>query len=166
MKAWRHWWPAILWAGAIFLFSTGSFGDEHTSRYIFPFLRWLLPDAPAETLTQLHFLMRKAGHFVEYFVLSLLVLRGLRGPSSGWRWSWGLMALLICAGYAVTDEFHQYFEAGRGAAWQDVLLDSAGAAVAQLAASLRREKPKNETTVRCSDSGGVHRTPETGDESR
>ncbi len=122
--------------------------------------------APAETLTQLHFLIRKAGHFVEYFVLSLLVLRGLRGPSSGWRWSWGLMALLICAGYAVTDEFHQYFEAGRGAAWPDVLLDSAGAAVAQLAAALRREKPKNETTVRCSDSGGVHLTPETGNESR
>lgn len=145
MRALKHWWPAILWAGAIFLLSTGSFGGEHTSRYILPFLRWLLPDASAETLTQLHFLIRKAGHFFEYFVLSLLVLRGLRGPSSGWRWRWGMVALLIAAGYAALDEFHQSFVPGRGAATQDVLLDSAGAIVAQLAAGLRRPKQKNET---------------------
>jgi VanZ family protein len=136
MNALRHWWPAMAWAGAIFLFSTGYFGGEHTSRFILPFLRWLLPDASPETLTQLHFLVRKAGHFGEYFLFSLLVLRGLRGEASGWKWSWGLTALGISAGYAALDEFHQYFVPSRGAAWQDVFLDSAGAIAAQACARL------------------------------
>lgn len=140
MRWLRHWWPTLAWAGAIFFFSTGVFEGESTSRFIIPLLRWLLPDAPPETLFQLHFLIRKAAHFVEYFLLSLLVLHGLRGDESGWRWRWGLMALLMCAGYALTDEFHQAFVPSRGAAAQDVLLDATGAAVAQLAASLRRKQ--------------------------
>ncbi|MBI1749553.1 MAG: VanZ family protein [Acidobacteria bacterium] len=143
MRWLRQWWPAMAWAAAIFFFSTGAFGGESTSRFIIPFLRWLLPDAPPETLFQLHFLIRKAGHFVEYFFLSLLVLRGLRGGAGGWRLRWGLAALLISTGYAATDEFHQYFVPSRGAAAQDVLLDAAGAAVAQAVARLWLGKNEN-----------------------
>jgi VanZ family protein len=143
MNAWRHWWPAVVWAGAVYLFSTEIFGGEHTSRFILPFLRWLLPDASLETLSQLHFLIRKASHFGEYFLLSLLVLRGLCGESSSWKWSWGVTALLLAAGYAALDEFHQSFVPGRGGAAQDALLDSAGAAVAQAAARLWFRKSEN-----------------------
>jgi VanZ family protein len=143
MNAWRHWWPAVVWAGAIFLFSTGYFGGEDTSRFILPFLRWLLPDASPETLSQIHFLIRKASHIGEYFLFSLLVLRGVRGESSGWTWSWGVTALLIAAGYAALDELHQSFVPGRGGEAQDVLLDSAGAAVAQAAARLWFGKREN-----------------------
>lgn len=142
MSALKHWWPAMAWAAAIFLFSTSAFGGEHTSQFIIPFLRWLLPDASPEMLYQLHYLIRKSAHFVEYFLLSLLVLRGLRGGATGWRWSWSVGALLIVAGYAALDEFHQSFVPGRGAAARDMLLDSAGAIVAQLAAGLRRQKIK------------------------
>jgi VanZ family protein len=140
----------MAWATAIFFFSTGAFGGEFTSQFIIPFLRWLLPDAAPETLTQLHFLIRKAGHFGEYFLFSLLVLRGLRGGATGWRWSWAAWALLIAAGYAALDEFHQSFVPNRGASPWDVLLDSAGAVVAQAAARLwsgksekRKEKREN-----------------------
>jgi VanZ family protein len=143
MNAWKHWWPAVVWATAIFFFSTGAFGGEHTSRFIIPFLRWLMPDAAPETLSQLHFLIRKASHFGEYFLFSLLVLRGLRGESSGWKWSWGVTALLLAAGYAALDEFHQSFVPGRGGAAQDVLLDCAGAAVAQACARLWFGKSEN-----------------------
>ena len=143
MNAWRHWWPAVLWAGAIFLFSTGYFGGDDTSQFIIPFLRWLLPGASPETLNEIHFLIRKAAHIGEYFLFSLLVLRGLRGESSGWKWSWGVMALLIAAGYAALDELHQSFVPGRGGAAQDVLLDSAGAVVAQAAARLWSGKREN-----------------------
>jgi VanZ family protein len=143
MNALRYWWPAMVWATAIFFFSTDVFGGEHTSRFIIPFLRWLLPDAAPETLTQLHFLIRKASHFIEYFVLSLLVLRGLRGESNGWKWSWGVTALLIAAGYAALDELHQSFVPGRGGAAQDVLLDSAGAIAAQAYTWLWFRKSEN-----------------------
>ena len=143
MKALRYWWPAVVWAGAIFLFSTGYFGGEHTSQFIIPFLRWLLPGASPETLEQIHFLIRKASHIGEYFLFSLLVLRGVRGEASGWKWSWGLTALLITAGYAALDELHQSLVPGRGGAAQDVLLDSAGAAVAQAAARLRLGRSEN-----------------------
>ncbi len=143
MNTWRHWWPAVVWAGAIFFFSTGVFGGESTSRFIIPFLRWLLPEASLETLSQIHFLIRKASHIGEYFLFSLLVLRGVRGESSGWKRSWGLTALLIAAGYALLDEFHQSFVPNRGASPRDVLLDSAGAVVAQAAARLWFGKSEN-----------------------
>jgi VanZ family protein len=146
MKALRYWWPAIVWAGAIFFFSTRVFGGESTSRFIIPFLRWLLPSAEMPTLWQLHFLIRKSAHVANYFVFSWLVLSGLRGEAIGWRWSWAAWALLVAAGYAALDEFHQSFVPGRGAAAQDVLLDSAGAAMAQLAAALCSKKTKHETT--------------------
>ncbi len=140
MKALRYWWPAIAWAGAIYFFSTEAFGGEYTSRFIIPFLRWLLPQADLESLGRLHLLVRKSAHFVNYFVFSLLVLRGLRGGARGWRWRWALWALLIAAGYAALDEFHQSFVPGRGGAAKDVLLDSAGAIVAQITAALLRPK--------------------------
>ena len=136
----------MAWAAAIFLFSTEVFSGESTSRIIIPFLRWLLPQTDPETLVRLHFLVRKAAHVGVYFVLSWLVLRGVRGEGSGWRWKWGLTALLIAAGYAALDEFHQSFVPGRGWAIRDVMLDSAGAALAQIAAALFDKKAKHETT--------------------
>jgi len=132
----RDWWPALGWAALISFFSSGYFGGEYTSRFILPFLQWLLPDATLETLWQLHWLVRKAAHFVEYCLLSLFVLRGLRGGTAGWRWRWAVWAVLISAGYAGVDEIHQHFVPGRGAAVEDVLLDSAGAVVGQLLALL------------------------------
>jgi VanZ family protein len=71
------------------------------------------------------------------------VLRGLRGGATGWKWSWGLKALLIAAAYAALDEFHQSFVPGRGGAAQDVLLDGAGAIVAQACARLWSGKSEN-----------------------
>ncbi len=133
----------MAWAAIIFLLSTGAFGGEYTSGFIVPFLRWMLPDASVEILWQMHFLIRKAAHFVEYFVLSLLVLRGVRGGATGWRWSWAAWALLIAAGYAALDEFHQSFVPNRGGSPRDVLLDSAGAVVAQAAARLWFGKSEN-----------------------
>lgn len=43
-----------------------------------------------------------------------------------------LIVILIVAGYASLDEFHQRFVPGRGAAVSDVLLDTTGGAAAQL----------------------------------
>jgi VanZ family protein len=143
MKALKYWWPAVAWACAIFFFSTEIFGGADTSRFIIPFLRWLLPHAHPEMLWRIHFLIRKIAHVVVYFVFSGLVLRGVRGEAGGWNWRWGVASLLICAAYAALDEFHQSFVPGRGAAPTDVLLDSAGAVLAQLAAFFRGQEKRN-----------------------
>jgi VanZ family protein len=136
MRWLRLWWPALLWAVVIFTFSTGAFSSEHTSRIIIPFLRWLLPHSAPETLSMLHHLIRKCAHFFEYFILSLLVLRGIRAGRKEAHLGWALVAIGMVAGCAALDEFHQSFVPGRGPAVRDVLLDTAGGVAAQLVAAL------------------------------
>jgi VanZ family protein len=130
-----RWAPALVWAVVISGFSTGTFTSENTSRIILPFLHWIFPHAAPETLASMHFFIRKCGHLTEYFLLSLLLLRGIRGGRSGFRWNWALATILVVAAYASLDEYHQSFVPGRTAAVTDVLLDTAGGAVAQLLAA-------------------------------
>ena len=132
MRWLRYWWPAILWAIVISSFSTETFTSENTSRVIIPVLRWLLPHAMPETLSLIHHVIRKSGHFIEYFILSLLLLHALRAGGRDFSLRWALIVILIVAGYASLDEFHQLFVPGRGAAVSDVLLDTMGGAAAQL----------------------------------
>jgi len=132
----KRWWPALVWAVVISGLSTGSFTSENTSHYIVPFLHWLLPDASPRTLEILHHVIRKCAHFTEYFILSLLILRGIRAGEKGWHLRWALVTVLIVAGYAALDEYHQSFVPGRGPAVADVLLDASGGIAAQLVASL------------------------------
>lgn len=132
----KKWWPALLWAAVISTFSTGAFTSEHTSRIIIPILHWLFPRAPTATLQAMHFVVRKCAHFTEYFILSLLVLRAMRAGRRENRLAWALLAILLVAGYASLDEFHQSFVPGRTAAVGDVLIDTSGGVAAQLLAAL------------------------------
>jgi VanZ family protein len=81
----------------------------------------------------MHFLIRKCAHVAEYFIFSLLVLEAIRGGRGGWNRKWGIIAIAIAAAYAATDETHQLFVASRGASVVDVLIDTSGATLAQLA---------------------------------
>ena len=78
MRWLRYWWPALVWAIVISGFSTGVFTSDNTSRIIIPVLRFFFPHASPETLHFLHHIIRKCAHFTEYFILSLLILRGIR----------------------------------------------------------------------------------------
>jgi VanZ family protein len=89
-----------------------------------------------ETLSLIHHVIRKSGHFTEYFILSLLLLHALRAGTRDFSLRWALIAILIVAGYASLDEFHQSFVPGRTAAVTDVLLDTCGGAAAQLLVAL------------------------------
>lgn len=136
MRRLKYWWPAILWAILIFTFSTGAFTSENTSRVIVPVLRWLFPHAMPETLSLIHHVIRKCAHFTEYFIFSLLLLHALRAGSRDFGMRWALIVILIVAGYASLDEFHQSFVPGRGPAVSDVLLDTTGGATAQVVVAL------------------------------
>ena len=132
MRWLKNWWPATLWAILISSFSTETFTTENTSRIIIPALRWLLPSASPETLALIHYVIRKSAHFAEYFIFSLLLLRGFRAGNRAYGLRLALTIILMVAGYAALDEFHQLFVPGRGAAVSDVLLDTTGGATAQL----------------------------------
>ena len=132
----RYWLPAFAWAALIFLFSTGEFSAAATGHLLRPILEWLFGPIPEPRFEFIHFLVRKAAHLTVYAALSALWLRARRGPRSGWKPSWALLALLVSILVALTDEFHQSFVPSRtGSPW-DVLLDSFGALAAQAAVAL------------------------------
>lgn len=130
---WPPYWVLVLgWAAVIWVFSTYLFSSLATERCILPILQALFPHASPRALLWLHAGIRKAAHLLEYFVFSLLLFRAIRADRPGWKLSWALAAVVLAACYAVSDEVHQAFVPTRGASARDVLLDSAGAAAAQL----------------------------------
>ncbi|MGH9572518.1 MAG: VanZ family protein [Candidatus Acidiferrales bacterium] len=132
----KSWLPVILWAIVISVFSTHAFTSDDTGRFIIPLLHWLFPYASTQSLKRMHFFIRKSGHFTEYFIFSLLVLRGIRAGRNGIRFAWMAITLLAVASYASLDEFHQRFVAGRTPAVGDVLLDTTGGAIALILLAL------------------------------
>jgi VanZ family protein len=128
----KPWLPVVAWAILISWASTDAFSASHTSQFIIPALHWLFPHASADTLDRWHFFIRKTAHFTEYFVFSFLLLRAIRGEHRGWQIRWAIAALAIAAGYSALDEFHQSVVPSRTASPWDSLLDTTGAATAQV----------------------------------
>jgi len=131
-----RWAPVAAWAAVIFTASTGWFAGSRTESVVVPFLAWLFPHASPETLLEIHAVLRKLGHFTEYFILGVLIARALR-DERGWQLHHALMAIALAASYAVTDELHQRFVPGRTAAASDVGIDTLGAITAQLVLWIR-----------------------------
>jgi VanZ family protein len=129
----KHWLPAILWMGVIFVMSTDAGSAAHTSKIIEPLVLWIKPNASQDEFELVHFIIRKLGHLSEYAVLALLVLRAMRRTlllaPGAWSWQAAGVTQLLAAAYAATDEWHQSFIPGRTAALGDVAIDSSGALV-------------------------------------
>lgn len=113
----------------IFIVSTGLGSDSSTSRFLVPFLKWLLGDPSAETINAVRFAIRKGGHLFEYAVMSILCYRALANGilTEQWHLSWARKAMVISVLYAASDEFHQSFEPSRTGSAVDVMIDSVGA---------------------------------------
>ena len=128
----KNWIAAIVWAGVISGLSTDPFSSDHTSRFIVPVLRWLFPHADLDTIATMHLVIRKLAHFTEYFIFSIFLMHLVRGKNRGWKLRWAIWAIVIAAGYASLDEFHQVFVPSRHASPWDASLDTAGATAAQI----------------------------------
>ena len=114
------WLPVIVWSAVLFFLSTSIFSAANTAKVIEPILRWFLPAASSTTIEIIHNLIRKLAHFTNYAILFWLMIRG---PMTGRPYA----ALALCVLYAISDESHQIFVAGRGPSVYDVALDSSGA---------------------------------------
>ncbi len=67
------------------------------------------------------FALKKLAHFIEYFILGVLVYRATKNV-------W--ISIGFCIAYAVSDEFHQSFIPGREPRGRDVIIDSFGSITA------------------------------------
>lgn len=114
---------------AIFLVSTNVGSSSSTSRFLVPFLNWLLADPSPQTIETARHIIRKCGHLFEYAVLAILAYRALNPVLwlQEWRLRHAKKAILISVLYAATDEFHQSFEPSRTGTPVDVLIDFCGA---------------------------------------
>ena len=114
--------PLIIWTVIVLALGTGLGAMDETSRFIGPFLKWLLPNTPPETIKFIHALIRKFAHFAEYAVLAFLAWNAFRYFSRPI-----LFAFLLAAAVAIIDEFDQSFNSARTSSIYDILLDCAGA---------------------------------------
>jgi VanZ family protein len=141
----KYWLPLVIWLGVIFAGSTNSMSTEHTSRYIVPLLLWLKPGISPNTSWIIVVVARKCAHLSEYAVLGVLLWRALWSvqPLRGKTLIVFGTALLGCALFAASDEFHQTFVKSRTPSVHDVLLDVAGALFGLLiGASFARRHPE------------------------
>ncbi len=131
----KTWIAAILWLGLILAESTNYGSAEYTSRFLYPFLHFLLGVSQAQFPEWQH-VIRKTGHFVGYFTLSWLLFRSWRAtfpfPSVTWTIQWARISFFMTALVASLDEWHQSYLPSRTGTLQDVLLDSTAALVAQI----------------------------------
>ena len=117
----------MLWMALISVGSTDVLAADETSRFILPFLRWLLPSAAPATLDILHGAIRKLGHVSEFAVLAVLWYRSLAWAGQVRRRKAALVAFALSLAFAGVDELHQAFVATRTASALDVGWDGLGA---------------------------------------
>ena len=137
---------AVAAVAAVVFSSQGSEASNGLSKGIlYQLMEFFGIEITAESVKTGNFLIRKAAHFTVYFVLGLGLTGAFHFQKKVPAW---IPSLLLGAGFAATDEFHQLF-AGRTAMVKDVVLDSCGVALGCLVASLavriarRKHPPKD-----------------------
>jgi VanZ family protein len=122
------WIAVILWMVMIFSLSAQSAASSNQlSKGITGIIVEMienLMDIDVE-ISEINHFVRKNAHFFAYLILGVLVTNALRFHTSGFKLI--ILAGLICAGYAISDEIHQMFVPGRGPQLKDVIIDSGGA---------------------------------------
>ena len=112
----------LLCMGAVWLFSAQSGTlSSGLSRGVLGLIETELPGfyALLARWGRPEYLLRKLAHFSEYLLLGL---RRKFSPAVS-----ALLAVMLAAGFALTDEWHQLSVPGRDGNLRDVLIDTAGA---------------------------------------
>ncbi len=107
-RTWKFWAPVVAWAAFIFVLSG-------------------IPGLASGLSCD--FVLRKAAHVTEYFILSCFLYRAISATFKFQGLHLSLSLAVIVFFYAASDEIHQYFVAGRHASVRDVLIDLLGSAL-------------------------------------
>ncbi|AJD32604.1 VanZ family protein [Clostridium sporogenes] len=117
--------PSFIWMVIIFIFSNQQAESSNKNNF---FIADVLRKGNVTLFKHidynfLNFLIRKAAHITEYFILFMLLYFAFKktfykNPK--------IKASIITILYACTDEFHQLFISGREGKIRDVFIDSIG----------------------------------------
>jgi VanZ family protein len=103
-----RWFAVVIWAGVIFALSS-------------------IPSLQSPFAPFYDFVLRKLAHMSVYAVFTVLLFLALQGHLESKRH--GLLLTALMAGlYALSDEWHQSFVAGRHGSFRDVGIDTLGIA--------------------------------------
>lgn len=116
----KYWIPVLIWAGAIFWFSS-------------------VPDL--ESGLKQDFVLRKIAHILEFAILTFLILRALSKENLSFK-KVVIFSLFFSLFYALSDEYHQTFVFGRQGAFKDVAIDSMGILLMIILWYYKKREPK------------------------
>lgn len=115
------------------------FSAEHTGSVLQKILHALFGHIPRHLFQEIHFYVRKSAHFLSYGFLGALAFFSWRATFPAltrWTLRWSVLAVLLVAVAASSDEYHQSFIPSRTSSVHDVFLDVVGAFFFQLAIAL------------------------------
>lgn len=129
------WLMVFIWMGVIFHFSsqvstTSNNLSLGVTEIVVKAIHKVAPKLRLDVDTLNH-MIRKNAHFFNYLILGLFVMNAFRHHKEVKASI--VLALILCALYAVSDEVHQIFVPGRGPQVKDVLIDTSGAMIGILA---------------------------------
>lgn len=133
----------------IFIFTASSQNGEQSANLSGGLLEFLMSFLSKAGITITHLFIRKAAHFIEFFMQSLFLSLSALYSAKGLK---PYVTNIALAGLltACTDEFSQYFSAGRSAQVSDVFIDFGGTVFALLLviALVELSKRRGEKNVR------------------
>ena len=132
----KEWIAAGLWLALIAGESTNHLSAANTTRILYPLFHFFTGVDPFRFVIWDYYI-RKMGHFVGYFGLSILLFRAWRATLSfaspfSWSMQWARISFFMTALVASLDEWHQTYLSSRSGSLRDVLLDSSAALTAQI----------------------------------
>ena len=126
----------ILWM--IFIFVMSSFdatSSSNQSNFIVDIITSIINIKDTGLLS---LIIRKLAHFIEYFILGILVINFITRYDKKI-----IIAILLCIIYATSDEIHQIFVPGRSCQIIDIMIDSLGSIMGIYLYKLITKKCKN-----------------------
>lgn len=139
----RAWLPVLFFACIFAVESTAAFGADRTSMPLHTVFHGIFGSAVDGDWGDIHHIIRKTGHFTGYGTFSLVCFRAfwvtLRNRAS--QLPMQIRRRLACHSLAIAttfcvasaDELHQSFLPNRTGVFSDVLLDTTGALLLQIA---------------------------------
>ena len=115
----------IIWMSIIFIFS--SFNSDKSTEQSNTIVNIIANLFNINNIELLSLIVRKCAHFMEYFILGVLVLNMLRYTNKSIT-----LGIIICILYALSDELHQILTPGRTFKIYDIIIDSLGSVIAIL----------------------------------
>lgn len=109
----------ILWM--IFIFVMSSFDATSSSNQSNFIVDIIISIINIKDIGLLSLIIRKLAHFIEYFILGILVINFITRYDKKI-----IIAILLCIIYATSDEIHQIFVPGRSCQITDIMIDSLG----------------------------------------